>query len=140
MNSYLRNDPGAPEIDVEFMEQQKAEEELEKQQQETVKSEATASPEQPEQTKKPKTELPTGPDPEVVEQVKESEQEDEEDQSTIEVIAEGAAALPVGVTDFAVDFLNLVPGVEIPKVPEFCLLYTSPSPRDRTRSRMPSSA
>ena len=24
--------------------------------------------------------------------------------------------------------------------PEFCLLYTSPSPRDRTRSRMPSSA
>ena len=26
------------------------------------------------------------------------------------------------------------------KVPEGCLLYTSPSPRDRTRSRMPSSA
>ena len=25
-------------------------------------------------------------------------------------------------------------------VPKFCLLYTSPSPRDRTRSRMPSSA
>src|SRR5665811_1252314 len=25
-------------------------------------------------------------------------------------------------------------------VPEGCLLYTSPSPRDRTRSRMPSSA
>ena len=24
--------------------------------------------------------------------------------------------------------------------PVFCLLYTSPSPRDRTRSRMPSSA
>ena len=24
--------------------------------------------------------------------------------------------------------------------PEACLLYTSPSPRDRTRSRMPSSA
>ena len=24
--------------------------------------------------------------------------------------------------------------------PNFCLLYTSPSPRDRTRSRMPSSA
>ena len=24
--------------------------------------------------------------------------------------------------------------------PRFCLLYTSPSPRDRTRSRMPSSA
>ena len=29
----------------------------------------------------------------------------------------------------------------VPKsVPEACLLYTSPSPRDRTRSRMPSSA
>ena len=28
-----------------------------------------------------------------------------------------------------------------PNTPEiFCLLYTSPSPRDRTRSRMPSSA
>ena len=26
------------------------------------------------------------------------------------------------------------------KLPIFCLLYTSPSPRDRTRSRMPSSA
>ena len=26
------------------------------------------------------------------------------------------------------------------EVYEFCLLYTSPSPRDRTRSRMPSSA
>ena len=25
-------------------------------------------------------------------------------------------------------------------IPEACLLYTSPSPRDRTRSRMPSSA
>ena len=25
-------------------------------------------------------------------------------------------------------------------VPKTCLLYTSPSPRDRTRSRMPSSA
>ena len=25
-------------------------------------------------------------------------------------------------------------------IPNFCLLYTSPSPRDRTRSRMPSSA
>ena len=26
------------------------------------------------------------------------------------------------------------------QLPEVCLLYTSPSPRDRTRSRMPSSA
>ena len=29
---------------------------------------------------------------------------------------------------------------EFMNVLEFCLLYTSPSPRDRTRSRMPSSA
>ena len=30
--------------------------------------------------------------------------------------------------------------VDAPDHPEVCLLYTSPSPRDRTRSRMPSSA
>ena len=35
------------------------------------------------------------------------------------------------VIDFLMEFLNL-------SYP--CLLYTSPSPRDRTRSRMPSSA
>ena len=29
---------------------------------------------------------------------------------------------------------------ESPTRPWYCLLYTSPSPRDRTRSRMPSSA
>ena len=33
--------------------------------------------------------------------------------------------------------LQLPPAVLLPVV---CLLYTSPSPRDRTRSRMPSSA
>ena len=32
------------------------------------------------------------------------------------------------------------PPVVVPYDPETCLLYTSPSPRDRTRSRMPSSA
>ena len=30
--------------------------------------------------------------------------------------------------------------VELDSIPQTCLLYTSPSPRDRTRSRMPSSA
>src|SRR5665811_2342036 len=32
------------------------------------------------------------------------------------------------------------PGLVSPNIYEACLLYTSPSPRDRTRSRMPSSA
>ena len=31
-------------------------------------------------------------------------------------------------------------GMALGKLAEDCLLYTSPSPRDRTRSRMPSSA
>ena len=30
--------------------------------------------------------------------------------------------------------------IDVQDLPETCLLYTSPSPRDRTRSRMPSSA
>ena len=34
----------------------------------------------------------------------------------------------------------LAPGIEMSPGEGFCLLYTSPSPRDRTRSRMPSSA
>ena len=38
-----------------------------------------------------------------------------------------------------VQFLNIVPAS--PQVdPNTCLLYTSPSPRDRQKSRMPSSA
>ena len=40
-----------------------------------------------------------------------------------------------GVTH-VVDLLQQIAGVDI----KSCLLYTSPSPRDRTRSRMPSSA
>ena len=35
---------------------------------------------------------------------------------------------------------NKVPGVRAAYASSPCLLYTSPSPRDRTRSRMPSSA
>ena len=42
-----------------------------------------------------------------------------------------------------IDLLKYI-GVEVNKLAKnkysFCLLYTSPSPRDRTRSRMPSSA
>ena len=42
--------------------------------------------------------------------------------------AEQYAAIPTGVLDFATDVVNVIPGVEIPKLPEFqyaCLLYTS---------------
>ena len=35
---------------------------------------------------------------------------------------------------------RIVMGLYGKTVPKTCLLYTSPSPRDRTRSRMPSSA
>ena len=38
------------------------------------------------------------------------------------------------------NIFSLLPGMKSPTVVPFCLLYTSPSPRDRTRSRMPSSA
>ena len=37
------------------------------------------------------------------------------------------------------DALGVGPGDQL-ELQESCLLYTSPSPRDRTRSRMPSSA
>ena len=36
--------------------------------------------------------------------------------------------------------LGVITGDEPPQLAQDCLLYTSPSPRDRTRSRMPSSA
>ena len=36
--------------------------------------------------------------------------------------------------------LQVVKNTLLKKAMESCLLYTSPSPRDRTRSRMPSSA
>ena len=45
--------------------------------------------------------------------------------------AEAALATATGVAAVAATFLALL---------KACLLYTSPSPRDRTRSRMPSSA
>ena len=48
-----------------------------------------------------------------------------------EAIREAVAAHGLGIDD--IDCL-------IPHRPNTCLLYTSPSPRDRTRSRMPSSA
>ena len=41
-----------------------------------------------------------------------------------------------GIHSRIFDFLD----IPSPEATIFCLLYTSPSPRDRTRSRMPSSA
>ena len=47
--------------------------------------------------------------------------------------------------DFGVNLAEYLTESELTQISgdligEFCLLYTSPSPRDRTRSRMPSSA
>ena len=51
-----------------------------------------------------------------------------------EIATESKAALAGGVTSYFE-----MPNVN-PNTSTICLLYTSPSPRDRTRSRMPSSA
>ena len=48
-----------------------------------------------------------------------------------------ANAMQTGMVD--VDNLY-VKSIQVDEGPMICLLYTSPSPRDRTRSRMPSSA
>ena len=75
-------------------------------------------------------------------------------QSSRELILFASAALMLGMAFSMVDatfnnFLNdkfALTGfqrsfLEFPReLPGSCLLYTSPSPRDRTRSRMPSSA
>eukprot|EP00657_Telonema_sp_P-1_P009078 TRINITY_DN3255_c0_g1_i1.p1 TRINITY_DN3255_c0_g1~~TRINITY_DN3255_c0_g1_i1.p1 ORF type:complete len:138 (-),score=39.85 TRINITY_DN3255_c0_g1_i1:119-532(-) len=53
-------------------------------------------------------------------------------------MAQSGQAVDVGEVDGAV---RMMEGVEpVLCVDTTCLLYTSPSPRDRTRSRMPSSA
>ena len=43
----------------------------------------------------------------------------------------------VGITKHATEMLG---DIVFAEVPEACLLYTSPSPRDKRQSRMPSSA
>ena len=45
---------------------------------------------------------------------------------------------PLGVTQLAVDSIFMMPQLGV--LAQVCLLYTSPSPRDRQKSRMPSSA
>ena len=56
------------------------------------------------------------------------------------VLEIGAGASPWGRALCGADPTTTVTAVDLPDVIDTCLLYTSPSPRDRTRSRMPSSA
>ena len=58
-----------------------------------------------------------------------------------------AIATLLGTVSFQTDFFEIAKQIEIfttlfkeVNMNYVCLLYTSPSPRDRTRSRMPSSA
>ena len=65
------------------------------------------------------------------------------------IVKASAAALAERLKEVAADVLVTAEAKSIPLIyemsalmglPYVCLLYTSPSPRDRTRSRMPSSA
>ena len=51
-----------------------------------------------------------------------------------------ATGAEVGVNDFPISSMGPVGDADYRALYPACLLYTSPSPRDRTRSRMPSSA
>ena len=53
------------------------------------------------------------------------------------IYAEGQRRYVESLSAYARQFLGQM---DKPDVDHICLLYTSPSPRDRTRSRMPSSA
>ena len=58
---------------------------------------------------------------------------------TIDVGASVDFTFAAGANMAAIGTYNIVTWTELP-LDTICLLYTSPSPRDRTRSRMPSSA
>ena len=68
-------------------------------------------------------------DPELYEIIK---REQDREHDTLELIASENFTSPA--------ILEAAGGIMTNKYAEGCLLYTSPSPRDRTRSRMPSSA
>jgi len=55
------------------------------------------------------------------------------------VIVTDAGMIATGFIAQATEYLR-ASGLEVAVFADVCLLYTSPSPRDRTRSRMPSSA
>ena len=52
----------------------------------------------------------------------------------------GVAIITPFHTDGSIDYDKFGEVIEQQIANQTCLLYTSPSPRDRTRSRMPSSA
>ena len=93
-------------------------------------------PEEPEESTGPspvesetKDELPqieeTKPDPAPKEEPEDfygadiSFQQDDIDPSVAQQIAEYGLAIPAGMTDFVVDSINLLPGVDLPKIPKF---------------------
>src|SRR5674476_508369 len=59
---------------------------------------------------------------------------------TAETIETGSLAAARGGYGAVCAMPNTVPVADTAEICEYCLLYTSPSPRDRQKSRMPSSA
>ena len=58
--------------------------------------------------------------------------------SVMRLLPDGVVSHPTGCIELQSESSGSVSGSGTQSLP--CLLYTSPSPRDRTRSRMPSSA
>ena len=56
------------------------------------------------------------------------------------LFGQGYYGKPIGIPKPKLDEINVPLILDLIEGYYFCLLYTSPSPRDRTRSRMPSSA
>ena len=53
---------------------------------------------------------------------------------------DGGLFIPNEITKFSNNQINALKGKNYFEIANFCLLYTSPSPRDLSTSRMPSSA
>ena len=70
-----------------------------------------------------------------------SKQQDIQDISKVFTDYSQSFSVPSSIKNDAIfkHFYNSDIG-DLQEIPNTCLLYTSPSPRDRTRSRMPSSA
>ena len=55
----------------------------------------------------------------------------------LEAVFENHPIVPAATVAFT---MNVTDGIDTVKIDDVCLLYTSPSPRDKRQSRMPSSA